>query len=217
MPCPYTVTKRGAENVKATKKQMLVQHVLWLILSTKTENYIISKNLNHQHLHALPHNGIPRPHEVSPPISSPEATAFVVLHILGRLRLEEPLDHGIAAVEGCRVQRCFASGAAARGQATGRTQRNEGEKNSENIWGTSKVEVLEIVATQNPPWTWWTVCFWGSFDDIELVEKGHVNQIGNQNASLRKLKKCSVSKKTNMRAIGTQQNLKSVPCSRYFV
>ena len=77
-----------------------------------------------------------------------EAAAIYVLRIHGRLRLEEPLDHEIAAKLGCPVQRCLASGAAARGQATGRTQRNEGEKNSEKILGASKVEVLEIVATQ---------------------------------------------------------------------
>jgi len=88
-------------------------------------------------------------HEVSPPISSSEATALQVLfRIHGRLRLEEPLDHGIVAFAGCLVQRCFASGAAARGQAAGRTLRNEGEKFSEKILGTSVVEVLEIVATQ---------------------------------------------------------------------
>ena len=41
MSCPYTVTKAGAENVKATKKHhMLVQNVFWPILSTKAENNI---------------------------------------------------------------------------------------------------------------------------------------------------------------------------------
>jgi len=67
------------------------------------------------------------PHEVS------EATANFVLCIHGRLRLQEPLDHGIVALLSREVQRCLASGAAARGQATGRTQRNEGEKKSEKI------------------------------------------------------------------------------------
>ena len=105
-------------------------------------------SVNHQHLHSLPHNGIPRPHEVSPPISSSEATAGTVLHIHGRLRLQEPLDHGIVAKLSCLVQRCFASGAAARAQATDRTQRKEVEKKSEKILGASKVEVLAFVATQ---------------------------------------------------------------------
>ena len=101
-------------------------------------------------------------------------------------------------------------------QATGRTQPNEGEEIRRKFWAPQKSKFWKLWPLTNPPWTWETLCFWGSFDDIELVEKGHVNQIGSQNA-LRKLKKCSVSKKTNMRAIGTQQNLKSVPCSRYFV
>ena len=104
------------------------------------------------------------------------------------------------------------------GQATGRTQRNEGEKNLwEKISGASKVEVLEILATQKSSLKfrniviinemfWWHRVGW----------KSHVNQVGSQNA-LRKLKKCSISKRTNMHVIGTQQNLKSVPCSRYFV
>ena len=83
------------------------------------------------------------------PKSSSEATAVFVLCIHGRLRLEEPLDHGIVALLSCEVQRCVASGAAARGQATGRTQPNEGEKKSQKILGTpKKVKVLEIVATQ---------------------------------------------------------------------
>ena len=69
-----------------------------------------------------------------PTKSSSEATAFVVLHIHGRLRLQEPLDHGIVAVGGCHVQRCVASGAAARGQATGRTQQNELRKTLRQFW-----------------------------------------------------------------------------------
>ena len=102
-----------------------------------------------------------------PTKSSSEATAISVLFIHGRLRLQEPLDHGITAFVGCQVQRCSASGATARDQATGRTQRNkgeklrreiwpnEGEKKSEKILGTSKVEVLEIVATQKSSLDLW--------------------------------------------------------------
>ena len=164
MSCLYTVTKRGAENVKARKntkcwcKCFLADslHKNWKHLKT-----ISDKNLNHQrfsHFHisssfTSPRNGIPRPHEVSPPISSSEATALFVLCIHGRVRLQEPLDHGIAAFVGCHVQRCPASGAAARGQATGRTQRNEGEKNSERNLGASKVEVCKLWPLKNPPWT----------------------------------------------------------------
>ena len=94
---------------------------------------ISTKKLNHQWtINIFMHfRTIPRPHEVSPPISSSEATAVFVLCIHGRLRLEEPLDHGIVAVPGCRAQRCYASGAAARGQATGRTQT---ERRGEKFW-----------------------------------------------------------------------------------
>ena len=142
--------QRGAENVKARKNTKCWCKCFWLILSTKIENIwkqYLTKNLNHQHLRSLPHND-PMRHEVSPPISSSEATAGFVLRIHGRLGLEEPLDHGIVAVDGCEVQRCYASGAAARGQATGRTQ----TKGRENF-GASKVKVLKIGATQNPLWT----------------------------------------------------------------
>ena len=138
-------------------------HKKWYTKSTK--------HLNHQHLHAL-HNGIRRPHEVSPPISSSEATALeVILRMHGCLRLEEPLDHGIVASLGCQVQRCVASGAAARGQATGRNQPKEAEKKSEKIWAPQKSKFGKFWPLKNPPWTWGTLCFWGSFDDIELVER----------------------------------------------
>ena len=164
--------KRGAENVKARKNTK----VFWLILSTKIENIwkqYLTKNLNHRHFVHLhisssftsPHNGIPRPQKVSPPISSSEATAVFVLRIDGRLRLQEPLDHGIVAVAGCPVQRCSASGAAARGQATGRTQRNEGEKISEKNWAPQKAKFWKLWPLRNPPWTKGTLCFWGCFQD----------------------------------------------------
>ena len=69
-----------------------------------------------------------------PTKSSSEATAVFVMCIHGCLRLEKPLDHGIVAVEGCQVQRCSASGAAARGQAAGRTQQNELRKTMRQFW-----------------------------------------------------------------------------------
>ena len=55
---------------------MLVQTKFWLILSTKTENNIISKNLNHQHLRSLPRatesQGLMRfPHQYPPPRPRP--------------------------------------------------------------------------------------------------------------------------------------------------
>ena len=171
----------------------------------------VEPSVNHQHLHTL-HNGILTPHEVSPPISPSEATAVFVLCIHGRLRLEEPLDHGIAAFEGLRRTAVCCLGAAARGQATGRTQRNEGEKNSEKILGTSKVEVLEIVATQTPLWSLrilWFEMFWGH----ELGEKANV---GSQNdldelKNIRfKFRDTGTPQKNCPPAIGTPQSLKTI-------
>ena len=78
-------------------------------------------------------------HEVSPPISFSEATAVCMLCIHGRLRLEEPLDHGIVAFAGCLVQRCLASGAAARGKPWAEPNGTKGRK---------KIKALEIWATQ---------------------------------------------------------------------
>ena len=52
---------------------------------------------------------------VSPSNSSSEATAVFLLRIDRCLGLEKPLDNGIVAVPGCVMQRCLASGAAARG------------------------------------------------------------------------------------------------------
>ena len=164
----------------------------------------------------FPCNRIPRPHEVSLPKSSSEATAVFALRIHGRLRLQEPLDHGIAAVVGCVVQRCFASGAAARDQATGRTQRKEGEKirrkfrrlksRSFGNFGHSKIlpELREQCGFEDVLMTssWLKKAMW-----TKLAVKMHC---GNW-------KRCSISKKTNMRAIGTQPNLKSIPYSRYFL
>ena len=113
-------------------------------------------------------------HEISPPISSSEATAVFVLCIHGRLRLQEPLDHGIVASLGCVVQRCSASGAAARSQATGRTQRNEGEKSSQKILGNSKVKFWKLLPLKNLPGLnehSGFEMFSGCFEDIELVKK----------------------------------------------
>ena len=63
-----------------------------------------------------------------------------------------------------------------------------------------------------------TLWFWGCFDDIKLAEKAMSMRTklavkmhcGNW-------KRCSISKITNMRAIGTQPNLKLVLCGRYFL
>ena len=85
------------------------------------------KNLNHQHSTRFL-TTIPLPQEVFPSKSSSEATAEAVLRIHGRLGLEEPLDNHFVALQGCVVQRCFASGAAApRPKPAGRTE-PRGEK-----------------------------------------------------------------------------------------
>ena len=101
---------------------------------------------------------IPRPKRF-PPQSSSEATAHIALRIHVRLRLQELLNHGIVAFARCQMQQCVALGPAARGQAASRTQRNEGRRTLRNF-GHLKLEVLEIVATQNHPWTWGTLRSW---------------------------------------------------------
>ena len=113
----------------------------------------VEPSVNHQHLHAL-HNGIPRHHEVSPPISSFEATAIYVLRIHGRLRLEEPLCHGIVAFPGCQMQRCCASGAAAPRPSHGQNpNRTKGRRISErNFWAPQKSKFWKFWPLKNPPW-----------------------------------------------------------------
>ena len=171
MLCPYTVTKRGTENAKATKKTNVgAKCFLADSLHKNWKHYLLGSYqktltiMNHQHLHAL-HNGIPCVMRFPSPISSSEATAPFVLCIHGHGRLrKETLDHGIVAFAGCHEQRCFASGAAARGQATGRTQRNEGEKIRRNL-GRLKSRSFGNCGHSKSLW------FWRCFDDIELAEK----------------------------------------------
>ena len=171
MPCLYTVRKRGAENVKATKNTKC-----WCKM-------FLADSLHCMHFTTESHVSWDFPTK-----SSSEATAIFVLRIHGRLRLEEPLGHGIVAFAGCHVQRCFASGAAARGQATGRTQQNEGEKNSEKNLGASKVEVLEILATQKTSLDLVNIVVLRMFWWHRVGWKSHVNQVGSQN-DLREPKK----------------------------
>ena len=110
----------------------------------------ISKNLNHQHsIHFL--TTFLLPHDIFPRKSSSEAAAVFVLRIHRCLGLEKPLDDLVVAVPGCAMQRCPASGATAQGPSpAGRTQRNRREEKLWENFGTSKVEVLEIAATENP-------------------------------------------------------------------
>ena len=122
----------------------------------KCENNIHQKvepSVNHQHLHSLPHNGIPRPREVSPPISFSGATAHFVLRIHVRLRLEEPLDHRIAAEGSCVEQRCVASGAAARGKPPAEPNGTKGRKFWDKFWCLKSRSFWKFWPLKNPPWT----------------------------------------------------------------
>ena len=103
-------------------------------LTTKSE---VSKELEPSTFHPLPHVKIPLPQEVFLPKSSSEATAMFVLRIHGRLGLEEPLDDHFVALQGCVVQRCFASGAAApRPKPASRTEPRgtKGRKSLKQFW-----------------------------------------------------------------------------------
>ena len=109
-----------------------------------------------------------------PTKSSSEATAISVLRIHGRLRLEEPLDHGIVAFVGCVVQRCSASGATAQGKPRAEPNGRKGRKSLRKFGrlksrsfgncGHSKIlpELQEHCGFE---------MFSGCFYDIELVEK----------------------------------------------
>ena len=92
----------------------------------------------------FPHVEIPLPQEVFPSKSSPEATALFIPRIHGHLGLDEWLDDRVVAVLGCQMQRCFASGAVARGQAA-EPNEHKGRKFWENF-GASKVEVWKCMA-----------------------------------------------------------------------
>ena len=99
------------------------------------------QKVKHSTFHPLLHVKIPLPQEGFPPqILRPEATAVFVLRIHRCLGLDEPLDDGNVAVLGCPMQRCDASGAAARGPRSPQAEPNgtEGEKNSEKILAPQK-------------------------------------------------------------------------------
>ena len=107
-------------------------------LSTKSD---VFKRLEPSTVHPRPHVKIPLPQEGFPPqILRPEATAVVSLRIHRCLGLDEPLDDGNVAVPGCELQRCLASGAAARGPQSPQAEPNgtEGEKKSEKILAPQK-------------------------------------------------------------------------------
>ena len=125
---------------------MLVQ-MFWNIgtLSIKTERTNPLKNLNHQHFIHL-FTTIPLAQEGFPsPNPSSEATAAVGLRIHGCLGLQKQLHNPLCAFLGCEVQRCWASGAAAPyPNPAGRTQRNQGEKNSEKILAPQKSVLWKV-------------------------------------------------------------------------
>ena len=213
--------KRGAENVKATKKTPNVgANAFWLIFSTKTEsNTYPKKNLNHQHLHfTFPSQRNPMPQEVFPPKSSSEATAVFVLHIHGRLGLQEPLHHGIVAFPGCEVQRCPASGAAdPRRKPPGSTQRERrGEKLWEKIWAPQKSKFWKLWHLKILPGLKLTLWIWDVPGDIELVQKNcflwcsieAVSAMFAINMDLDKLKHTPI---LEMPKIGTPQNSENNP------
>ena len=133
-----TLEQKGCRKRKGNQKnthcwcKMVQVYFVWL--SPQELKTISTKHLNHQHLHfTFPSQRNPMPQEVFPTKSSSEATAVFVLHIHGRLGLQEPLHHGNVAESGCHdVQRCPASGAAnPRRKPQGRTQT---ERSGEKVW-----------------------------------------------------------------------------------
>ena len=175
-------------------------HKKWYTKSTK--------HLNHQHLHAL-HNGIPRHHEVSLP--------DILLRGHGRIpsppHARPPSPRGAVGppnrgLLGLPSAAAFCLGSRSPRPSHRQNPRNEGEKNSEKILGTSKVEVLEIVATQKYEqcafeevlmtsswlkkaiWTRLAVkMLWGNFKHVPSLRKqicvrlGH-NRIWNQSRAV---------------------------------
>ena len=103
--------------------------------------------------------------------SSSEATAVFVLCIHGCLRLEEPLDHGIVAFDGCPVQRCAASEPRPEAKPQAEPKRR-GEKFSE-IFGASKVEGCKLgpLKILSGPKLTGNIMVLRCFEAIELVEK----------------------------------------------
>ena len=87
-------------------------------------------------------------------------------------------------------------------QATGRTQRKEGEKNSENFGHFKSQNFWKFWPLKNPPWTSGMLWFWGCFDDIELVEKTAACGVLS--------KPCQHVSATNPPMIGTPHNLKII-------
>ena len=161
MSCLYTVTKRGAENVKATKNT-----TCWckcFLADSLHKNWKHLKTISDKKL--KPSTFRPLPHFVFihfPAQRNPKASWGFPTNILLRghgpvcsVHPRPPSPPGAAGVAslGCQEQRCCASGAAARGQATGRTQPNEGEKFSKNFVHLKSQRFGKFWPLKNPPWT----------------------------------------------------------------
>ena len=125
----------------------------------------VSTKIEPSTIHPLPHND---------PIASggfPQILAFVVLRMHGRLGLEEPLDDPIVAVLGCKVQRCFASGAAAQGQPR-RQNRNERKwKNTLRKFWRLKSQSFGNVSTLKIPLDLRNIKVLRCLEAIELLKK----------------------------------------------
>ena len=140
-----------------------------------------------------PHNGIPRPHEVSLP--------NFLLRGHGRKRPpphpRPPSPRGAAQPWIPRPNSAaWCSGVLPREPQPEAKPGTKGEKLWENF-DASKVKFWKLWPLKNPPWTSGTLWFWGCFDDIELVEKGMWTRLAVK-MLCGNFKKCSISKKTNM-------------------
>ena len=181
--------KNGCRKRKGNKKhQMLVQTKFWLILSTKTENNIYSYQktwtinifihftTQSQGLMRFPHQILLRGHgptcwSLHPRPPSPRGAA------------------GPRNRDRCRLRSAavFRLGSRSPRPSHGQNPKERRGENSNRNLGASKVEVLEIVATQKSSLNFRNVVVLRMFWWHRVGWKGHVNQVGSQNA-LRKLK-----------------------------
>ena len=168
MSCLYTVTKREGNK----KHQMLVQMFFgWFSPQKlkKSENNIWQKTwtTSRFRLHSLPKaswgfptNILLRGHgcvgSVHPRPPSPRGAAG-------------PRNRGLAQLPSAAV-----FGLGSRGPRPSHGQNpaeRRGEKIRRKFWAPQKSKFRKLWPLKNPPWTWGTMWFWGSFDDIELAEK----------------------------------------------
>ena len=154
--------QRGAGNIKRmTKKECWCKSLGTCVLELRK---ISATNLNHQHLHSHPHNDhMPQdPQEVSCPILVRGHGPYCPAHPRppwppGAAQRPNRGLHGLPSAAVCSL----GSGGPGPSRRQNPTKRR-GEELCENL-GTSKVKVLEIVATQNS--------LMRCLEDIELVFK----------------------------------------------